>query len=476
MPLCMWCHPYVRRRTLFHSMRVLRTQCALWFCAHVVSLCCPWFCAHVVSPCCPWSQVGGRTVFWFNLPLPATPGIDRKGSGGGTLQLPPTPGSKGTATTTAGGAASAFPLLRPDPCPSPSARAVAPSRLANTYVESVEASSTLISSASASVQPRPEASYSVFNGGSAVMGGGGGGGVGGGVGGGSRDMFLNITAPSPRSEQAQATLVRSLSPSPTASHGAMSRAHTRTRTLSSQRSVADDRTATPPHRVLSRSLGLHVLLVDDEALNRRLGQRMLERLGCSCVALDDGIDVAQALAHTLQLPDGVSRGESGVDVWGVVVRVLGSVVAAVRRKRQAFRNRRWEGGQMVHSRDGGRGLLCGSGGGHCRRGGAVYWGRRGCAMGWDWCGRRLRVWLPGVVGLATDFWPCRRRHVAMTRTGSCSCRCGRDAAVCLRLPLPSPRVPRCALQGYLETVRLILAQCGGLVPVRQRRRHRSRST
>ena len=129
------------------------------------------------------------------------------------------------------------------------------------------------------------------------------------------DAFLDIRAPSPRTEQQhllqQASLVRSMSPSE--SH--FSRGNTRTRTLSTHRSVPEDRTATPPNRVLSRSLGLHVLLVDDENLNRRLGQRMLERLGCTCVPLEDGIDVLPVLALTNQLPEGLARGECGCGVW-----------------------------------------------------------------------------------------------------------------------------------------------------------------
>jgi CheY-like chemotaxis protein len=41
--------------------------------------------------------------------------------------------------------------------------------------------------------------------------------------------------------------------------------------------------------------GMHVLFVDDENVNRRLGERMLKRLGCSCVMLEDGDLVDGAL-------------------------------------------------------------------------------------------------------------------------------------------------------------------------------------
>jgi hypothetical protein len=39
------------------------------------------------------------------------------------------------------------------------------------------------------------------------------------------------------------------------------------------------------------ALGFHVLFVDDDPVNRRLGGRMLQRLGCTCHMLEDGDQV-----------------------------------------------------------------------------------------------------------------------------------------------------------------------------------------
>jgi CheY-like chemotaxis protein len=47
-------------------------------------------------------------------------------------------------------------------------------------------------------------------------------------------------------------------------------------------------------------MGLHVLLVDDSAGNRRVGGRMLQQLGCKCVLATDG-DEVRARALQLQL-------------------------------------------------------------------------------------------------------------------------------------------------------------------------------
>ena len=47
----------------------------------------------------------------------------------------------------------------------------------------------------------------------------------------------------------------------------------------------------------SKTAGLKVMLVDDEKVNRRLGARMLERLGCKHVVLEDGDQVPGALAE-----------------------------------------------------------------------------------------------------------------------------------------------------------------------------------
>mmetsp|Transcript_3727 Transcript_3727/g.13749 ORF Transcript_3727/g.13749 Transcript_3727/m.13749 type:complete len:1131 (-) Transcript_3727:2110-5502(-) len=66
-------------------------------------------------------------------------------------------------------------------------------------------------------------------------------------------------------------------------------------------------------------LRLHVLVVDDEMLNRKIATRMLESMGCSCVALADGDMVPAALRRTGQLP---------VDVR--IREVEGSVEAAAR--------------------------------------------------------------------------------------------------------------------------------------------------
>ncbi len=47
---------------------------------------------------------------------------------------------------------------------------------------------------------------------------------------------------------------------------------------------------------------LHILLVDDEMVNRSVAQRMLKRIGCTTVELSDGDEVEAVLRCTGQLP------------------------------------------------------------------------------------------------------------------------------------------------------------------------------
>ena len=49
-------------------------------------------------------------------------------------------------------------------------------------------------------------------------------------------------------------------------------------------------------------LKLHVLIVDDEVVNRSVAKRMLQRLGCTTVELSDGIDVEPLLLQNGLLP------------------------------------------------------------------------------------------------------------------------------------------------------------------------------
>jgi PleD family two-component response regulator len=44
--------------------------------------------------------------------------------------------------------------------------------------------------------------------------------------------------------------------------------------------------------------GLHVLVVDDEKVNRRIAARMLEHLGCTCDGIEDGDEVVNALVSS----------------------------------------------------------------------------------------------------------------------------------------------------------------------------------
>jgi CheY-like chemotaxis protein len=49
-------------------------------------------------------------------------------------------------------------------------------------------------------------------------------------------------------------------------------------------------------------LGLHVLLADDERVNRMIFGRFLQRLGCTFVAVGEGDDAVAELERTGQLP------------------------------------------------------------------------------------------------------------------------------------------------------------------------------
>ena len=53
---------------------------------------------------------------------------------------------------------------------------------------------------------------------------------------------------------------------------------------------------------ISPTRHFHVLFVDDEAVNRNVAKRMLQRLGCTTMELCDGDEVEAALVHTGQLP------------------------------------------------------------------------------------------------------------------------------------------------------------------------------
>ena len=64
-------------------------------------------------------------------------------------------------------------------------------------------------------------------------------------------------------------------------------------------------------------LGLRVLFADDEEVNRRLGARMLGRLGCDVALLDDGDGVAGAVALRDHLADAAYRAD-----WPAVMEVL----------------------------------------------------------------------------------------------------------------------------------------------------------
>lgn len=54
-------------------------------------------------------------------------------------------------------------------------------------------------------------------------------------------------------------------------------------------------------RSMNQPLGLHVLYVDDEPMNRRIGQAMLHKLGCTCVVIDDGDQVMSSLPETFDV-------------------------------------------------------------------------------------------------------------------------------------------------------------------------------
>jgi hypothetical protein len=51
----------------------------------------------------------------------------------------------------------------------------------------------------------------------------------------------------------------------------------------------------------NRLRGLRVLYVDDEDVNRNVGRRMLDRLGCTPLLLTDGSEVEPALNSGMQV-------------------------------------------------------------------------------------------------------------------------------------------------------------------------------
>ncbi len=61
--------------------------------------------------------------------------------------------------------------------------------------------------------------------------------------------------------------------------------------------LTDSLPALPTTPVRARQAGLNVLLVDDQRVNRRVGERMLERLGHRVVLASDGEGALAALAH-----------------------------------------------------------------------------------------------------------------------------------------------------------------------------------
>ncbi len=54
-------------------------------------------------------------------------------------------------------------------------------------------------------------------------------------------------------------------------------------------------TTTPGTPAQQQPLGLHVLVVDDSATNRRIAERMLRGMGCTCSLAEDGDEVVDAL-------------------------------------------------------------------------------------------------------------------------------------------------------------------------------------
>jgi len=74
------------------------------------------------------------------------------------------------------------------------------------------------------------------------------------------------------------------------------------RTARGSASSASKRLGIPP-------LALHVLYADDELINTRIMERMLQKLGCTCVCVNDGVDVGPALVATGQLRGGDGAGD-----------------------------------------------------------------------------------------------------------------------------------------------------------------------
>jgi signal transduction histidine kinase/CheY-like chemotaxis protein len=71
--------------------------------------------------------------------------------------------------------------------------------------------------------------------------------------------------------------------------------------LSFSGATADRKSALAPEPARALKRPLHVLVVDDEVVNRNLMSRFLQKLGCSSILLDDGIYVGSALVATGQL-------------------------------------------------------------------------------------------------------------------------------------------------------------------------------
>ena len=91
-------------------------------------------------------------------------------------------------------------------------------------------------------------------------------------------------------------------PAPAAGGGAGAGAGAR----ESKSSAPSRRRPRKPRQANPATQGLKVLLVDDERVNRRLGARMLERLGCKHVLLEDG-DQVRGVVYTCRACGGGSR-------------------------------------------------------------------------------------------------------------------------------------------------------------------------
>ena len=80
----------------------------------------------------------------------------------------------------------------------------------------------------------------------------------------------------------------------------------------------------PKHLTLPDSLGLHVLFVDDEVVNRNVAKRMLQRVGCTAVELSDGDEVEAALVAAGMLVDTPNGRVINKNRYGARVRCGGS--------------------------------------------------------------------------------------------------------------------------------------------------------